>query len=986
MERIPGCLHCIMAILTALLWQPVHPTIVTTDGREIFIDGEKFFMRGMAYSPAPIGQYPKYQQPLGDFFTPEYAEIYTRDLLLLKGMGCNSVRLYASFENEANHTHFLDTAYENGIYVQMSLELGTSHESPVETEEDREVIYDRIRQLVRAYKDHPAVLLWILGNEINGGWNSFYRDLGGGVALLEFVEQMCVTALEEDPHHPTTTCFAEIPAEDLQSMYNWQYTPAATWAIASRDYAPSMQLITFNLYRGNSFGDIFNEIAYVYERPLLMLEWGMDSWDAKNNEGMEETQASYLADLWNELEDNQPISSGGAVMAYQDEWWKGDCPAHACPPCTYSSDFDAAECPDEDPWTQSPCGYNQAAFPDSCSDEEHYGIFATERRGYGPDTLVPKPAYYTLCELWTGAECSAPSDDLLSPVWEDSAAPDTGRTLTNSSKHTALYATSAGTSKWRGGSLLTGLTGPATWALWSCAVMAGMPPVDAAPSTAATTLLLLAAMITQATSAAAAASVEGHRLLVDGEDFFVKGVVYRPVLPSEDPDRNPPYGDYYTREYSERYAEHLKDIHLMGANLVHTEEWALEADHGHFLDAAASYDLKVMPTFWMGDAVATPLATTQDRDYVLSSLRNAVRREQHSAILMWAVGVDMNANWTSYLQQSFGGEVRSLFSFINAMCEAVRAEGHLCCVPLADADFLGQYPVHKLKLPGWVEAAEESGLMTALDVWGANVDRGGTFDDLFGEFAAVSARPLLITKFQSDAYDSAEASESAELQAAGIDLLFDEIWMNTWANPDASGEAVCAGGIVNSFSDAWHMGGTASAASATCPEYSSSAQSACGHLGGMDDNYTSVEYLGLFAWREDDKGDFEIEAREAYDHLQAVWREIGQWEDQTQSNERFTTANILVFVFTFPAGVLVLLYLYRWFSPQIMQEKVEQLLQPPTPNRIDIEKKIEPLFQNVELPNTPLGENQDAVSPATAASHSADNSHDAFQSSSSTTY
>eukprot|EP00854_Cymbomonas_tetramitiformis_P003166 gene3166-4009_t len=64
----------------------------------------------------------------------EYWKIFARDLSLVRVVSYNSVRTVSFFENGANNTHFLAVAYESGIYVHMSAELGTSHESCVEEE------------------------------------------------------------------------------------------------------------------------------------------------------------------------------------------------------------------------------------------------------------------------------------------------------------------------------------------------------------------------------------------------------------------------------------------------------------------------------------------------------------------------------------------------------------------------------------------------------------------------------------------------------------------------------------------------------------------------------------------------------------------------------------------------------------------------------------------------------------------------------------
>ena len=51
-----------------------------------------FLVRGVCYSPVPIGEDPGYAKPYGDYFTTQYARIFERDLALMAAMGANTVR------------------------------------------------------------------------------------------------------------------------------------------------------------------------------------------------------------------------------------------------------------------------------------------------------------------------------------------------------------------------------------------------------------------------------------------------------------------------------------------------------------------------------------------------------------------------------------------------------------------------------------------------------------------------------------------------------------------------------------------------------------------------------------------------------------------------------------------------------------------------------------------------------------------------------
>ena len=73
----------------------------TTSNRTLLLDGAPHLLRGVAYSPTPIGTAPTATRSL-DFFTAEHAPIYERDLPRIAAIGANSVRIYA-FDAGSDH-------------------------------------------------------------------------------------------------------------------------------------------------------------------------------------------------------------------------------------------------------------------------------------------------------------------------------------------------------------------------------------------------------------------------------------------------------------------------------------------------------------------------------------------------------------------------------------------------------------------------------------------------------------------------------------------------------------------------------------------------------------------------------------------------------------------------------------------------------------------------------------------------------------------
>ena len=145
-------------------------------GRQLLVDGEPFLVRGMCYSPIPINE-SVYFAPYGDYFSADYSFIWLRDLPAIKAMGANVLRIYG-WQPDTDHTAFLDAAYNAGLYVMATFYMGDETETPVSTASDRRAVIKTFTAEVAKYSDHPSLLFWSFGNELNGVWNGFLQSLG----------------------------------------------------------------------------------------------------------------------------------------------------------------------------------------------------------------------------------------------------------------------------------------------------------------------------------------------------------------------------------------------------------------------------------------------------------------------------------------------------------------------------------------------------------------------------------------------------------------------------------------------------------------------------------------------------------------------------------------------------------------------------------------------------------------------------------------
>jgi hypothetical protein len=332
----------------------------------------------VGYAPTPIGEDTETTPPYGDYFTSAYSTIYNRDLLLLRQMGANTIRLWG-WKYDADHNDFLDTAYNDGIrpiYVIVSYWLDASRD--ISDPAVRQAIIAEFTQMVAIHKTHPAVLMWAIGNELNAPWM-----FGDSDDLFSLIDEMAQAAHAEEggSFHPVTTPLAD------SNLIN---------TITNRDpEVPNLDVWSVQVYHGSSFGSLFTDYAAASAKPLVITEYGIDAYDDEHDSEYEQIgtpyQATYAASLWNEIVANSDLCSGGAIMAYSDEWWKGK---HGL------TDPDHPDCPENDPGFHSTCGYANSAHPDGYANEEWWGIVRPVDNGANPDIMQPRAVYYTLQSLW----------------------------------------------------------------------------------------------------------------------------------------------------------------------------------------------------------------------------------------------------------------------------------------------------------------------------------------------------------------------------------------------------------------------------------------------------------------------------------------------------------------------------------------------------------------------------------------------------------
>jgi hypothetical protein len=200
----------------------------TEQGWQLLRDGKPYFIRG-AGGDAPLSK--------------------------LAAAGANSLRTWGADDIDG----LLDEAHALGLSVTVGIWLGHErhgfdYSDPVQVREQLE----RARQTVLRYRDHPAVLLWGIGNEMEG------FELGDNPAIWKEVNDIAAMVKELDPYHPTMTVTADIGGGRIEGVHR---------------HCPNIDIHGINTYGGAlSLAERYREGGA--SKPYILTEFGPPgSWE-----------------------------------------------------------------------------------------------------------------------------------------------------------------------------------------------------------------------------------------------------------------------------------------------------------------------------------------------------------------------------------------------------------------------------------------------------------------------------------------------------------------------------------------------------------------------------------------------------------------------------------------------------------------------------------------------------------------------------------
>lgn len=191
----------------------------------------------------------------------------------------NSFRTWRTDNGEQSGKEVLDEAHKYGLMVTMGIEVarerhGFDYNDEAAVKEQKE----RIRKEVLEFKDHPSLLIWAIGNELN------LRSTNPRV--WDAVNDISKMIHDIDPNHPTTTTLAGMSQQDIEYI---------------KERCKNIDILSIQLY-----GSIVKLPKFLkdfgWTGPYMVTEWGATghwevpktSWDIPIEENSSVKAANYL--------------------------------------------------------------------------------------------------------------------------------------------------------------------------------------------------------------------------------------------------------------------------------------------------------------------------------------------------------------------------------------------------------------------------------------------------------------------------------------------------------------------------------------------------------------------------------------------------------------------------------------------------------------------------------------------------------------------
>lgn len=174
----------------------------------------------------------------------------------------NSFRTWRTENGERPGREVLDEAHANGVMVTMGIEVARErHGFDYNDTAAVRAQFEDIKRQVLELKDHPALLIWGIGNELNLRYTN--------PRVWDAVNEISEMIHEVDPNHLTTTSLAGISKDEVDHI---------------KARCPDLDILSIQMY-----GDLPNLPRLVrefgWEGPYMVTEWGATGhWEVPTTE------------------------------------------------------------------------------------------------------------------------------------------------------------------------------------------------------------------------------------------------------------------------------------------------------------------------------------------------------------------------------------------------------------------------------------------------------------------------------------------------------------------------------------------------------------------------------------------------------------------------------------------------------------------------------------------------------------------------------
>ena len=256
-------------------------------------------------------------------------------------------------------------------------------------------------------------------------------------------------------------------------------------------------------------------------------------------------------------------------------------------------------------------------------------------------------------------------------------------------------------------------------------------------------------------------SIKGSHIYVDDALYTIKGICYNPVPKGSD-ERN-----FRTLD---------QDLALMVEAGINTIRVYSPIDDILVLDKIHKAGLKLIVGFGYNQGGKYDILSGTFIDYVN-------KYKNHEAILLWELGNEYN-----YHPEWFNDDIKNWYTALNNAAKQIHEINRELKVTTAHGE-----------LPDDLALS----LCSEIDVWGLNVYRWDDPDKLYGQWKAVSAKPMYLSEAGGDSYMTItkagyEEGVNEKAQADANAKILESVFSN---------QEICSGVAMFAFSDEWWKAG-----------------------------------------------------------------------------------------------------------------------------------------------------------------------------------